>query len=122
MDGSGAAPAGEEGSVNVQATARGKGEEVGGEDLSVGGHDDDVGVPQAELFKEGGIAGAFRLKNGKPALKRLGFDGRGLRLEAAAGGSIGLGDDTRHLPERGVGQGDQAHPGEFGGAHEDNAG
>ena len=63
---------------------------------------------------------AARLRHAQPMRLRRLFDRRGLQLQAAAGGAVGLGQHQRHVEAR-CDQGTKRHRGELGRAGERDA-
>jgi len=104
--------------VNVEAAERGQGEHLGAEEFAEGGDDNEIGLPRSQLIHC--FAHLVGLNDRPAELEGGGFHRARGELFAATGGFIGLGDDAHNGKE--VGGGAEAGHGEFGRAHEDDAG
>ena len=118
--GEGATPAGQEGGVDVDDAVTGEVEDGAGEDASVGGNDDEVGLGGGEPGD--GLRGAqgVRLEDGDAEAFGLDCGGGGAHATAASGAAVGLRDDEAQVVAL---SGERAERGqrELGGAHEDCA-
>ena len=106
--------------VNVDAAEAWQIQDRTRQNPPVGGDDDQVGRPGAQLIEKLGRSDLERLQNWDPSLDRGQLHRRRLQLLSATGGSIGLADDT----DDGIGAGDQdpqRRHREFGRAEEDDA-
>ena len=101
--------------MDVDASMLGEAEHGLRQDLSVGCDDDQVGSKPGQEFKI--VPQTLRLVNRHVAALGLNLDGRGVRNELAATGTIRLGDHGEHLGQRGVVERREAWAGEVGRPH-----
>ncbi len=118
LDGGGAAPARQEGGVDVDTAVFGQIEHGRAQDLTEGGDNDQVGGPGLQLGQGFGLAQARRLDGGQAQFLCQPFDGRRGEGPTAPGRTIGLGDHTDHGVV--LYQGLQGRQSKIGRTHEDD--
>jgi hypothetical protein len=107
--------------MDINEAQGGQIEKCAGKDLSIGDDDGEVGGRGAEGLEERGVATAIGLFEGKTEVEGPRFDWRRMKMKAASGGSVGLGDDPDDLEERVRGESVEAGAGQRGGAEEGDA-
>lgn len=119
LDGGGAAVAGEDGGVDVEATEAGDIKHGAGEELAVGDDDGDIGGEGAEFGD--GVADFGGLEDGDAALQGEELGGWGGEDHLAPGGFVGLGDDGDDLVLGGVEEPVEGGEADVAGADEEDA-
>ena len=118
--GGGAAPAGQEGGVDVDDRVARQVEHRAGEDASVGGDDDQVGLDGGEGGDRFGVAKRSGLEDIDAEALGLDFGGGGAQAAPATGAPVGLGDGESQVVAP-LGQRPERRQRELGRAHEDRA-
>jgi hypothetical protein len=108
--------------VNIQRAVRWDVEGGLGEDLAVGGDDEQVGLKCGKLLEGFRDAESLGLDDGQPEAEGALFYGAGLGLEFPSAGAVGLSHHTDHIRNGAGVKGDERRTGQFGGAHVEHAG